>query len=183
MHTTRYCTAMYTIRYCISIHYKPNGTAVHCKQSDIALHWVILQCMYPKPITAHLLCSIPTLYCTALMLHWHVAAQAKHSAGVTIANCTWRLPILHYLAETADPDHTPLVYSKVNIWITKLRIGGIDFQELCLFITCFWYFFFYERVLNICLSVIWNIIFFHFCNEKLLKYSFMLDVFDQLEIR
>ena len=48
----------------------------------------------------------------------------------------------------------PLVYSRVNIWITKLRIGGIDFQELCSFITYFWYFCFYERVYNMCLSVI-----------------------------
>ena len=44
-------------------------------------------------------------------------------------------------------------------------------------------FLFYERVHNICLSVIWNIVIFHFFNEKLLKYSFMLDIFDELEIR
>ena len=78
----------------------------------------------------------------------------------------------------------PLVYSRVNIWITKLRIGGIDFQELCLFITCFWYLFFLwkgSQYLSQC--HLKHKYFFHFCNEKLLKYSFMLDVFDQLEIR
>ena len=50
-------------------------------------------------------------------------------------------------------------------------------------VTCFWYLLFYERVHNIGFSVIWNIIIFRFCNDKLLKYPFMLDVVDQLEIR
>ena len=60
---------------------------------------------------------------------------------------------------------------------------GIDFQVLGLFFRCFWYFLFYERVHHICFSVVWNIIFLNFYNEKLLKYPFMLDVVDQLEIR
>ena len=46
-------------------------------------------------------------------------------------------------------------------------------------VTCFWYLLVYEKAHNIRFSVIWNIIIFHFCNEKLLKYPFMLDVVDE----
>ena len=65
----------------------------------------------------------------------------------------------------------------------RLRIGVIDFQMLCLFFRCFGYFLLYQRVRNICFSLVWNITIFNFCSEKLLKYPFMLDVVDQLEIR
>ena len=87
----------------------------------------------------------------------------------------------HFLALGACKGLSPLSI--------QAGIFGLTYwEEVLLRVSCcvcllmYEYFWLYDRVHIICFSVFWNIIIFHFCSEKLLKYQVKLDVVDQLEI-
>ena len=79
-------------------------------------------------------CSL--IPCVNLMFCWWILSH------MCVPLCFLNFPVHGTICLHLEHIMLPFVYSRVNIWITKLRISGIDFQEVCLFITCFLVFLF-----------------------------------------